>query len=144
MNQWADPRFIITLLLIVLFGIAYASDTSDQAMKGAIIGAFSAAYGFWIGSKTNDKATENTGKAFDAITAAATGVPAGPIDAHITNRPNEPVPTTNLGNAPQASPDARSAPPAPSRVPDTLSTGSASGEAPSGSGDDLPKDPSWQ
>ena len=66
-----DPRFIITLLLIALFGYAYMQDPADQAMKGAIIAAFSAAYGFWIGSKGNEKATENTGKAFDAITAAA-------------------------------------------------------------------------
>jgi hypothetical protein len=71
MTQWNDPRFIITLLLIALFGFAYINDPADQAMKGAIIGAFSAAYGFWIGSKANEKAAENTGKAFDAITEAA-------------------------------------------------------------------------
>jgi len=70
-SQWNDPRFIITLLLIGLFGFAYFNDPADQAMKGAIIAAFSAAYGFWIGSKGNEKATENTGKAFDAIAAAA-------------------------------------------------------------------------
>lgn len=70
MSQWNDPRFVITLLLIALFGAAYVHDPADQAMKGAIIGAFSAAYGFWIGSKANEKATENTGKAFDAIRAA--------------------------------------------------------------------------
>jgi hypothetical protein len=62
---------MITLLLILLFGFAYWNDPSDQAMKGAIIGAFSAAYGFWIGSKNNETATENTGKAFDAIKEAA-------------------------------------------------------------------------
>lgn len=69
--NWIEPRFIITLLLIGLFGFAYINDPSDEAMKGALIGAFSAAYGFWIGSKSNEKATENTGKAFDAIKAAA-------------------------------------------------------------------------
>lgn len=71
MTQWNDPRFVITLLLIGLFGFAYYNDPADQAMKGALIGAFSAAYGFWIGSKANDKAAENTGKAFSAIEAAA-------------------------------------------------------------------------
>ena len=69
--NWLEPRFIITLLLIGLFGFAYINDPADEAMKGALIGAFSAAYGFWIGSKTNEKAAENTGKAFDAIKAAA-------------------------------------------------------------------------
>lgn len=71
MSQWLEPRFVITLLLILLFGYAYAQEPADQAMKGAIIAAFSAAYGFWLGTRSNDKATENTGKAFDAITAAA-------------------------------------------------------------------------
>jgi hypothetical protein len=71
MTQWTEPRFIITLLLIGLFGFAYMQDASDQAMKGAIIAAFSAAYGFWIGSKQNEQATENTGKAFEAIREAA-------------------------------------------------------------------------
>lgn len=78
MNQWAEPRFLITLMLIGLFGFAYFQDPSDQAMKGAIIGAFSAAYGFWIGSKQNEKAAENTGEAFRAISAAAR---AGTSDA---------------------------------------------------------------
>ncbi len=92
MSAWFEPRFIITLLLIALFGFAYPHDPQDQAMKGAIIAAFSAAYGFWIGSKNNEQATENTGKAFDAIAAAATSTPAGPIKAKIVNSPNDPVP----------------------------------------------------
>ncbi len=71
MINFAEPRFVITLLLIGLFGFAYLHDPSDQAMKGAIIAAFSAAYGFWIGSKQNDEATRNTGEAFKAITATA-------------------------------------------------------------------------
>lgn len=53
LRQWADPRVWITLILIGLFGFAYINDPSDQAMKGALIAAFAAAYGFWIGaSKT--------------------------------------------------------------------------------------------
>ncbi len=81
MTQWAEPRFLITLMLIGLFGFAYIQDPSDQAMKGAIIGAFSAAYGFWIGSKTNEDATKNTGKAFEAIKAAANSTPSNDTDA---------------------------------------------------------------
>lgn len=71
MKAWFEPRFIITLLLIGLFAFAYLHDPADQAMKGAIIAAFSAAYGFWIGSKNNEQNSENTGKAFDAIKEAA-------------------------------------------------------------------------
>lgn len=96
MNQWAEPRFLITVMLIGLFGYAYIQDPSDEAMKGALIGAFSAAYGFWIGSKTNDKATENTGKAFEAIaaTAHAGTLTSEPQPVVVTNPPSDPVNTT--------------------------------------------------
>jgi hypothetical protein len=87
-TAWLEPRFIITLLLIGLFGFAYIQDPSDDAMKGAIIAAFSAAYGFWIGSKENEKATENTGRAFDAITAAV----QTPSTVRIEQPPDNPVP----------------------------------------------------
>ena len=82
MNQWAEPRFLITLMLIGLFGFAYLQDPSDQAMKGAIIAAFSAAYGFWIGSKENEKATENTGRAFEAIKEAQRSQPTSDDALH--------------------------------------------------------------
>lgn len=83
MRQFGEPRFVITLLLIGLFGFAYIHDPADQAMKGAIIAAFSAAYGFWIGSKQNEQASENTGKAFSAIEAAArAGTPSDPDALH--------------------------------------------------------------
>lgn len=96
---WLEPRFIVTLLLICLFGFAYIQDPADEAMKGAIIGAFSAAYGFWIGSKQNEKATENTGKAFDAIAAATTL----PKDVKVVNPPEDPA---NVTEAPSATDDA--------------------------------------
>lgn len=70
MSGWNDPRFVITLLLIGLFGFAYVQDPADDSMKGAIIAAFSTAYGFWLASKDKEKSTENTGKALDAIRAA--------------------------------------------------------------------------
>lgn len=70
MSGLSDPRFIITLLIGMLFAFAYAQDPTDQAMKGALIAAFSAAYGFWLGSKDKDQSTVNTAKALDAIRAA--------------------------------------------------------------------------
>jgi hypothetical protein len=70
MSGWNDPRFVITLLLVGLFGYAFAQDPNDEAMKGAIIAAFSTAYGFWLAGKEKEQATANTGKAFDAILAA--------------------------------------------------------------------------
>ena len=78
MSGWNDPRFVITVLLIVVFGYAYYQDPSDQAMKGAIIAAFSAAYGFWLGSQQNEESTAHPGKAPDPIRPAQ-DTPALPL-----------------------------------------------------------------
>jgi len=52
-QQWVDPRVAITLLLIGLFAFAYIKNPDNGQMNGALIAAFAAAYGFWIGaSKT--------------------------------------------------------------------------------------------
>lgn len=67
MSGWNDPRFVITLLLVGLFGYAFAQDPSDESMKGAIIAAFSTAYGFWLAGKEKEQSTANTGKALTAI-----------------------------------------------------------------------------
>lgn len=78
MSGWNDPRFIITLLLIGLFGYAYIQGPSDDTLKGAIVAAFSTAYGFWLASRDKEQSTTNTGKALDAIRAAqeAPAIPA--------------------------------------------------------------------
>ncbi len=71
MNRWADPRVAISFTLIGLFAYSYIRSPTE-AMTGALIAAFAAGYGYWIGAaKTNEQASENTGKAFDAITATA-------------------------------------------------------------------------
>lgn len=63
-RQWLDPRVFITLALIGLFAFAYINDPSDQAMKGALIAAFAAAYGFWIGaSKTGGELAQKNAEA---------------------------------------------------------------------------------
>jgi ABC-type uncharacterized transport system permease subunit len=77
MSQWNDPRLLVTLLLIGLFSYAYIRNPSDDMMTGAIITAFAAAYGYWLGAnKGNDKASDNTASAFRAIEAAAKAQPA--------------------------------------------------------------------
>jgi hypothetical protein len=77
MSGWNDPRFVITLLLVGLFGYAFAQDPSDESMKGAIIAAFSTAYGFWLAGKEKEQSTANTGKALTAILNAQEA-PAAP------------------------------------------------------------------
>lgn len=52
MKGWGDPKLWLSLLLIVMFAAAYAYDPDDEAMKGAMIAAFAAAYGYWLGSSS--------------------------------------------------------------------------------------------
>jgi len=76
MTRWYEPPVWVTMALIGLFAYAYISNPADESMKGALIAAFAAAYGYWIGANQQSaKSTENTGKAFDAITAAASSTP---------------------------------------------------------------------
>jgi hypothetical protein len=82
MSGWNDPRFVITLLLVGLFGYAFAQDADDEAMKGAIIAAFSTAYGFWLAGKEKEQSTANTGKALTAILNAQ----EAPATEHATPR----------------------------------------------------------
>lgn len=52
MNRWNDPKLALSALLISMFAGAYAYDPADEAMKGALIAAFAAAYGYWLGSSS--------------------------------------------------------------------------------------------
>jgi hypothetical protein len=84
-DRWNDPRVLVTLILICLFGYAYVREPGDEAMKGALIAAFAAAYGYWIGAnQSSAKATENTSDAFaavrEAIASRPPDAPAGTPD----------------------------------------------------------------
>lgn len=71
-DDFATPKFVVALLAVGVFVWAFGHDPSDATMKGAIIGGFNLALGFYLGSTDRaNKATDNTGKAFEAITAAA-------------------------------------------------------------------------
>lgn len=76
MNDWQrdflTPKFVIALLAMAVFGWAYGQNVDDKTMVGAIIGGFNLALGFYLGSTNSaSRASENTAKAFDAITATA-------------------------------------------------------------------------
>ena len=87
MKHWNDPRFFISLLLISLFAYAYFLHPS-QLMDGAIIGAFSSAYGYWLGSsKSNAEARELTGKALDIAAAGGATAAANPAARDETPAP---------------------------------------------------------
>lgn len=62
--RWNDPRLFLALLLIGMFAAAYWENPRDEAMKGAMIAAFAAAYGYWLGSSSgSDRKTELLGRA---------------------------------------------------------------------------------
>lgn len=52
MSAWTDPKLWLSVVLIAMFAAAYAVDPNDEAMKGAMIAAFAAAYGYWLGSSS--------------------------------------------------------------------------------------------
>lgn len=70
------PRLALTFAIIALFTYAlmlHYSNGLEETLKNITM----LAIGFWLGSaKTNEQATANTGKAFDAIKAAQEAMPA--------------------------------------------------------------------
>lgn len=71
-EEFLTPKFFVALAALAVFGWAYGENVGDETMKGAIIGGFNLALGFYLGSNsTAAQATNNTGKAFDAIRATA-------------------------------------------------------------------------
>lgn len=69
LDRWADPRLLITLLLIGLFAWAYSANTGDDTMKGALIAAFAGAWGYWLGSSRGS--ADNAARADKALDIAA-------------------------------------------------------------------------
>jgi hypothetical protein len=87
-REFLTPKFIVAFAAIGVFAWAYGENVGDETMKGAIIGGFNLALGFYLGSTNSaSRSTENVGKAFDAITATAT-----------TNQPAESANTLKSGD----------------------------------------------
>jgi len=87
-----DPRFVIAMSIICLFSGAYIANPTAE-MSGAIIAAFSGAWGFYLGSSSGAaKNADNVGKA---------------LDLNAAGQPAPPSPTAILqpGQTAQAAPD---------------------------------------
>lgn len=94
MTDWRldflNPKFLVAILAVIIFAWAYGENVGDETMKGAIIGGFNLALGFYLGSTSGAaRASENTAKAFDAITATANAT----TPAAATGKPDDPVHT---------------------------------------------------
>jgi hypothetical protein len=84
-DRFLQPQLLLALLLIGMFGWAYSEDVADATMKGALIGAFSGAWGYYLGSSRGATSqTENVSKALDLATSSAP-----PTDPTVTLKPGE-------------------------------------------------------
>lgn len=80
-QQWNNPKLLVSLLLIGMFGYAYLHNPNDETMKGAVILAFATAYGFWLGKNDgDDQRSQNTGKLADAVKAQAENLPSPKVE----------------------------------------------------------------
>jgi len=71
MTGLRDPKFVISLIVLGIFAWAFASNVSDDTMKGAIIGALNVVAGYWLGSSNSSNTVrEQVGKALDIAAAA--------------------------------------------------------------------------
>jgi hypothetical protein len=84
-DRFATPQFVLCLALVAIFTGAYFNDPSDKTMGGAIIAAFSASWGYYLGSSRGSTAqSENMGKVLDLAT--------GPKEVIVSNSEDNPIP----------------------------------------------------
>ncbi len=89
-ERFATPQFVISFMLVGLFTGAYIAHPNDGTLNGAIIAAFSAAWGYYIGSsKGSLTQTENVGKALDLASTSANS-PTSKVE--VVNTEDNPVP----------------------------------------------------
>jgi hypothetical protein len=100
LDDFATPKFIVALMAVGVFVWAFGHDPSDATMKGAIIGGFNLALGFYLGSTDRaGKATDNTAKAFDAITATANATGSPSPEPDVVLKPGETAQAEDTGGA---------------------------------------------
>ncbi len=93
MNGWNEPRVWVSIALIALFGYAFAHNPADEAMKGALITGFAAAYGYWLGSsKGATVAQEQVTAALRVASNSTDGDGSRP-----TGQPDDPVTVVDAG-----------------------------------------------
>lgn len=94
-----SPQVLVTMALIGLFAAAFFSNPSDEQFRGALIGAFAAAYGYWLGSSSGSK---QNGDVVRAIAAQPSVVATG--DKPTINAPAAPSEVSTAIEAPEERP----------------------------------------
>jgi hypothetical protein len=94
-SSWKDPRTFVSLAVILLFGVAFLRHQNNALLIGALIGAFSTAVGYWLGSSKGsaDKTRELVSLAHGELESSE------PKPVKIVNTPGRPVPTRETTEA---------------------------------------------
>lgn len=89
-----SAREVMAFAVVALFGYAFWINPKEQLMIGAIIAAFSTAYGFYLGGSKvgSDTAAKNA----DTVAANASAALATPTDVTVVNPPEHPVQTETV------------------------------------------------
>lgn len=83
-----DPRLFVAFTIIGLFGWAFARNTDNETMVGALIAAFAGAWGYYLGSsnsanQANDRADRGLEVVHDAIRQMPTPPPPAAADVEL-------------------------------------------------------------
>lgn len=66
-----EPQFLIAFAVMSLFAFAYTQAPQDETLRGALIAAFSASWGYYLGSSNGAKAANTRAdKAIDVASQA--------------------------------------------------------------------------
>ena len=86
-DRFADPRFVVSPIIMAIFGWAFAENVGDDTMKGAIIGALNIAVGFWLGSSRG--AADSAARTDKALDIAQTAQAQGGTTPDVMLKPGE-------------------------------------------------------
>lgn len=108
-----DMRAVVVLVIFGLFAWAYGENPGDQTFTGALIAAFSGAWGYYLGSSNSSKEIRQQVTAAQQQGAQAMGLArsvvensdgdqgGAPKPVRIVQPPSQPIPTTEIhGGAP--------------------------------------------
>lgn len=97
-QELVDPKFLVSLILICLFGYAYFAETDRDVrnlLVGALIAGFSGAWGYWLGSSnSSNKVRDQMDRAL-GIAEASVPSPDNPQPVVIEQPAEKPVPVSD-------------------------------------------------
>jgi hypothetical protein len=86
-------REVVAFMLLAMFAWAYANNPHNDAIIGALLTSFAAAWGFYLGgSKVGADTAAKNADTVAAQAAAATETASGVQDVNVVNASKNPVP----------------------------------------------------